>query len=85
MPECQHSDGLFGLQAEIQDNWMDNIDWVKVKERSGPAEEMEDADSDDEDDDEDGEKSKKKADADYSSDYQQMVELMKPKETVLKG
>ena len=58
---------------EIKDHWMDNIDWVKIKETgSGEKRSLE------EDDD-------KPEEVDILDSYKQMLEFMKPGETVLKG
>lgn len=35
-------------QAEIRDEWMDNIDWEKIKEKEGNQKEVDMEDSDEE-------------------------------------
>ncbi|XP_035892813.1 CD2 antigen cytoplasmic tail-binding protein 2 homolog [Anopheles stephensi] len=77
---------LWKKTAEVKDHWLDNIDWVKLKndpnykERPDKGDERGLADSDsDEDDEESGAGGKK---FDDIGTYQQMLQLMEPKETV---
>lgn len=56
-------------ENEIRDNWLDNIDWVKVKERP-------------ESDDGDGPEDEARPEKDV---FAEMVELMKPGETITKA
>uniref|UniRef100_A0A182JJK7 Uncharacterized protein n=1 Tax=Anopheles atroparvus TaxID=41427 RepID=A0A182JJK7_ANOAO len=76
---------LWKKTAEVKDHWLDNIDWVKLKNdpnykerRAGASEERGLADSSDSDDEE-GEASAKFDDV---ATYRQMLELMEPRETV---
>uniref|UniRef100_A0A182PVC9 GYF domain-containing protein n=1 Tax=Anopheles epiroticus TaxID=199890 RepID=A0A182PVC9_9DIPT len=75
---------LWKKQVEVKDHWLDNIDWVKLKndpnykERPDKGEDRGLADSDSDEDDEEGGGSK----FDDIGTYQQMLELMEPKETV---
>ncbi|XP_052889255.1 CD2 antigen cytoplasmic tail-binding protein 2 homolog [Anopheles moucheti] len=80
---------LWKKTVEVKDHWLDNIDWVKVKndpnykERPEKGEErgLADSDSDDEDDDEEA-KAGGSAKFDDIDTYKQMLELMEPKESV---
>lgn len=67
-------------EGQIRDNWLENIDWVKIKKTDEKPEGAE-GDKDD-------------SDSDYSNDaspfdriavYKQMLELMKPGESVAKS
>ncbi|ESO96291.1 hypothetical protein LOTGIDRAFT_144141 [Lottia gigantea] len=65
---------IFDKKDQIQDNWMDNIDWVRVKEREkGDKRKMEE-DSDDEDEP-----------IDKIKIYKEMLSLMEPGESVTKS
>ncbi|XP_050080709.1 CD2 antigen cytoplasmic tail-binding protein 2 homolog [Anopheles maculipalpis] len=74
---------LWKKTAEVKDHWLDNIDWVKLKndpnykERPDKGEDRGLADSDS--DEEEAEASVK---FDDIGTYQQMLDLMEPKETV---
>ncbi len=57
----------FQQQGEIRDEWMDNIDWVKVKEKEKKRAADDNDDSNDEDE---------KPDIDKVSYYKEMVSLM---------
>ncbi|XP_062555594.1 CD2 antigen cytoplasmic tail-binding protein 2 homolog [Armigeres subalbatus] len=77
---------LWKKGAEIRDNWLDNIDWVKIKKdpnykekKEGEMRGLADSDSDDEDEDD-----KTKA-FDITKTYQQILEMMEPKETIKKA
>uniref|UniRef100_A0A182WF89 GYF domain-containing protein n=1 Tax=Anopheles minimus TaxID=112268 RepID=A0A182WF89_9DIPT len=76
---------LWKKTAEVKDHWLDNIDWVKLKndpnykERPEKGEERGLADSDSDDDEEDAAGG---VGFDDIGTYQQMLELMEPKETV---
>lgn len=60
-------------KEEIRDNWLDNIDWVNVKtSKDGLEQTRESDDSDDQDER-----------TDVKPIYEEMLELMKPGETVL--
>lgn len=63
------------MQKEIRDEWMDNIDWVKVHRQTHPEKRPLDDSSDDDE----------PAPINKTELYQQMIELMKPKETVSKA
>uniref|UniRef100_A0A182Q9A2 GYF domain-containing protein n=1 Tax=Anopheles farauti TaxID=69004 RepID=A0A182Q9A2_9DIPT len=80
---------LWKKTVEVKDHWLDNIDWVKVKndpnykqrpDRGDEERGLADSDSDSEDDDGGVVGGKKKFD-DIGT-YRQMLELMEPKETV---
>lgn len=76
---------LWKKGAEIRDNWLDNIDWVKIKNDPNYKEKKEDelrglADSDS--DDEEDEKAKG---FDSSKTYQNILDMMEPKETIKKA
>ena len=62
------------LQKEIKDGWLDNIDWVKIKEKDEIKNPMLESDSDEE-----PEK------FDEIAVFKEMLELMKPGESVLKS
>lgn len=73
---------LWKKGAEIRDNWLDNIDWVKIKsdpnykdKKDGAVKGLADSDSDDEED----EKGKK---YDCCATYQSILDMMEPKETI---
>ncbi|XP_058115859.1 CD2 antigen cytoplasmic tail-binding protein 2 homolog [Anopheles ziemanni] len=76
---------LWKKTAEVKDHWLDNIDWVKLKndptykERPSGSGEGERGLADSDSDDEDGEPGAK---FDDIGTYRQMLELMEPKETV---
>ncbi|ELT91715.1 hypothetical protein CAPTEDRAFT_148353 [Capitella teleta] len=61
---------IFTKEKEIRDNWMDNIDWVKVKQNDAPKEDSE---------------SGEEESLDEIAFYKQMVELMQPGENVNKA
>lgn len=76
---------LWNKEKQIRDNWLDNIDWVQIKPRSGPTAKKTKkdeshglADSDSEDDE-----------MDITFDpvhlYKQILEYLKPGETVSKA
>lgn len=56
----------------IRDNWLDNIDWVKVKQNSKKDEELKESDGDD----------SGSVPFDHISVYKKILEFMKPGETV---
>ncbi|XP_026478067.1 CD2 antigen cytoplasmic tail-binding protein 2 homolog [Ctenocephalides felis] len=61
--------------ADLKDHWLDNIDWVKIKETTdGKAKIKEESDDDDE----------PNSSFDLIESYKKMLEFMKPNETVLK-
>ncbi|XP_046386588.1 CD2 antigen cytoplasmic tail-binding protein 2 homolog [Ischnura elegans] len=69
------TDGNYHWKKEgklIRDNWLDNIDWVKVKQSSGQSEAVRESDGDD----------SSSVPFDHISVYKKMIELMKPGETV---
>ncbi|XP_047344240.1 CD2 antigen cytoplasmic tail-binding protein 2 homolog isoform X2 [Vespa velutina] len=79
---------LWKKEKQIRDNWLDNIDWVQVKPRSGSniTKKFKEkshglADSDSDDDDDDG--------ADITFDpvhlYKQILDYLQPGETVSKA
>lgn len=76
---------LWKKGAEIRDNWLDNIDWVKIKNDPNYKEKKEDelkglADSDS--DDEEDEKAKG---FDSAKTYENILGMMEPKETIKKA
>ncbi|GAB6030158.1 CD2 antigen cytoplasmic tail-binding protein 2 [Chamberlinius hualienensis] len=75
-------DGNYFLnkEEEIRDSWLDNIDWVKVKAQEKPLKEggLAESESDDEDDD-------PAVNIDECSVVKQIIELMKPGETILRA
>lgn len=77
---------LFNKNKDATDNWLDNIDWIKVKTEAEPAtskaeKTLGDSDSDDEDSKE-GPESKQAAKFDEGAKYKEMLTMMQPKETV---
>ncbi|XP_071448768.1 CD2 antigen cytoplasmic tail-binding protein 2 homolog [Hetaerina americana] len=69
------TDGNYHWKKEaklIRDNWLDNIDWVKVKQTSKQSESMKESDGDD----------SSSVPFDHISVYKKMIEYMKPGETV---
>lgn len=58
---------------DLKDNWLDNIDWIKIKERKN----KEESDSDTSDEDE-------KKPFDVMGQYKKVLEMMQPKENVKK-
>lgn len=62
---------IFKKNDEIKDHWLDNIDWVKIKERKEPMNE-DSSDSDAEP-------------INYLEIHQEMLLLMQPKESILKA
>ncbi|XP_058055197.1 CD2 antigen cytoplasmic tail-binding protein 2 homolog [Anopheles bellator] len=75
---------LWKKTAEVKDHWLDNIDWVKLKndptykERPAKGENRGLADSSDSEDDD----AENTAKFDSIGTYRQMLELMEPKESV---
>lgn len=76
---------LWKKGAEIRDNWLDNIDWVKIKNDPNYKEKKEaelkglaDSDSEDEEDE-------KAKGFDSSKTYQSILDMMEPKETIKKA
>ncbi|XP_065087661.1 CD2 antigen cytoplasmic tail-binding protein 2 homolog isoform X1 [Ochlerotatus camptorhynchus] len=76
---------LWKKGAEIRDNWLDNIDWVKIKNDPNYKEKKEaelkglaDSDSEDEEDE-------KGTGFDSSKTYQNILDMMEPKETIKKA
>ncbi|XP_055594655.1 CD2 antigen cytoplasmic tail-binding protein 2 homolog isoform X2 [Uranotaenia lowii] len=78
---------LWKKGAEIRDNWLDNIDWVKIKNDPNYKEDKDkvkglaDSDSDDDDDNE----KEKSQQTDCTQVYQSILEMMEPKETIKKA
>ena len=68
------------IQAELKDGWLDNIDWMAVKERETDAKETKAGNDDDDDDDDDLNRA-----VNVVQTYRHMVALMKAGESVLKG
>jgi len=68
---------VWNKKEEIKDAWLDNLDWVKIKERSAAEKEREEEAGDAEDE----------AAASYSElgNYSKMVELMQPGESVARA
>lgn len=82
------SDGhyLWNKDKEIKDNWLDNIDWVKIKKDSNYKEKYNAAglpDSEAESSTDEEEDAKAKA-FDLTSTYKNIIGMMKPRETVKK-
>ncbi|KAK3084487.1 hypothetical protein FSP39_014283 [Pinctada imbricata] len=65
---------IFDKQDEIKDHWMDNIDWVKVKEKEG-TKDGDDEDAMDSDDDV----------LDEDEILKEIIKFVKPGETILKA
>ncbi|XP_074641708.1 CD2 antigen cytoplasmic tail-binding protein 2 homolog [Tubulanus polymorphus] len=65
---------------EIQDNWLDNIDWVKVKQIP-KQDETQKTNKDDDDDDDDADL----PELDKLSTYEKILTLVKPGESVMKA
>lgn len=70
--------------SDLRDNWLDNIDWVKIKndpnyKDKSVAELKGLGDSDSDDDDEESKK------FDPSATYQSILDMMQPKETIKKA
>uniref|UniRef100_A0A8D8DXY6 CD2 antigen cytoplasmic tail-binding protein 2 homolog n=1 Tax=Culex pipiens TaxID=7175 RepID=A0A8D8DXY6_CULPI len=79
---------LWKKGVDLRDNWLDNIDWVKIKNDPNYKEKKDDAvkglgDSDSDSDSEEGEGASKKFDA--SVVYQDILNMMVPKETIKKA
>jgi len=70
-------DFVWNKRDEIKDAWLDDVDWVKVKEKSAAEVQKEEEDAEAEDE----------ANSQYDevTCYKQMVELMKPGESVAKA
>ena len=66
------------IQGQINDGWLDNIDWMAVKEQQSASKQKE-AKSGDEDDDD------LNRCIDVVATYRKMLEFMKAGESVLKG
>lgn len=72
--------------SEIKDHWLDNLDWIKIKE-GGPMQKAGKTDggsdnSSDSDGDDDGDDTNK---FDVFETYRQILELMEPRETIKKA
>ncbi|KAK6190714.1 hypothetical protein SNE40_002517 [Patella caerulea] len=65
---------IFDKKDEVQDNWMDNIDWVRVKEREKNPKRKMDEDSDEDD-----------APLDKKHIYTEMLKILEPGEMVTKA
>eukprot|EP00079_Xenopus_tropicalis_P030001 XP_012825722.1 PREDICTED: CD2 antigen cytoplasmic tail-binding protein 2 isoform X1 [Xenopus tropicalis] len=72
------SEGNYFLrkEAQIRDHWLDNIDWVRVKERTAPTETADDDDSDSEEG---------RAPLSKKVLLEGILQLLQPGETVAKG
>ncbi|KAF8763321.1 CD2 antigen cytoplasmic tail-binding protein 2 homolog [Argiope bruennichi] len=67
---------IFQKEEEIKDQWLDDIDWIKVKAIESTKRKTEDEEDSDEDE---------RPPIDLADKYKQMLELMKPGETVQKA
>ncbi|XP_055957698.1 CD2 antigen cytoplasmic tail-binding protein 2 [Patella vulgata] len=65
---------IFDKKDQIQDSWMDNIDWVRVKEREKNSKRKMDEDSDEDD-----------APLDKKHIYTEMLKILEPGEMVTKA
>lgn len=77
---------LWKKEKEIKDNWLDNIDWVKIKKDSNYKEKYNAAglpDSEAESSTDEEEEAKAQA-FNLTSAYQNIISMMKPRETVKK-
>lgn len=76
---------LFNKNKDATDNWLDNIDWVRVKDGAEPAKPIKetktlgDSDSEDSNDDEASGR------FDEAAKYKEILAMMQPKETVKKA
>ena len=70
-------DFIWNKKDEIKDAWLDNIDWVKIKQKTKQDEDKEEEDDDAEDE----------AQLLYSelNNYKQMVDMMQPGESVARS
>ncbi|XP_064618794.1 CD2 antigen cytoplasmic tail-binding protein 2 homolog [Lineus longissimus] len=66
---------IFDKEQNIADNWLENIDWVKIKERPKGAKNDDDDDSDEEEEDK----------VDKIDIYQQILKYLKPGESVARA
>lgn len=78
----------FKKEKEIKDNWLDNIDWVKVKKDSNYKEKynaggLGDSDTSSDDDDE-GDDADKAQPFDLNQTYKSILEMMQARESVKK-
>lgn len=76
------ADGMyhFEKEKEIRDGWMDNIDWVKIKDRqSGGGDGVVQGEDEESDSDDDGNK------LDPITVYKKIVPLLKAGETIMKA
>lgn len=71
---------------EIKDHWLDNLDWIKIKEggTTQPAARASDDSDDSSDSDGDGQPGDKNK-FDVFETYRQILELMEPRETIKKA
>jgi CD2 antigen cytoplasmic tail-binding protein 2 len=67
-------------EGEIRDNWLENIDWVKIKKRDDKPQGAEG-----DEDDSDSDYSNEASPFDRIAIYKQMLELMRPGESVAKS
>lgn len=75
---------LFNKNKEVSDNWLDNIDWIKVKDPTADKDQKTAADNSDSDADSlpEGETPVR---FDEMHKYKEMLAMMQPKETVKKA
>lgn len=78
---------LFNKNKDATDNWLDNIDWIKVKSEAEPStsktkEKTLGDSSDSEDESKDGPAAKAEVKFDECAKYKEMLTMMQPKETV---
>ncbi|XP_034936831.1 CD2 antigen cytoplasmic tail-binding protein 2 homolog [Chelonus insularis] len=81
---------LWDKEKKIRDNWLDNIDWIKIEPRTGTSEDNANKDGDD-----NGEKGIADSESDDEAEsnlnfnptelYKQIFEYLKPGETVSKA
>nr|XP_056718975.1 CD2 antigen cytoplasmic tail-binding protein 2 [Euleptes europaea] len=82
------SEGNYFLKKEamIRDNWLDNIDWVKIKEQPpGRKKALQDSAEDDEEEDDDDDLGAGRTPLDKKALLEGMVDLVQPGETVARA
>lgn len=81
------SEGNYFLKKEavIRDNWLDNIDWVKIKEQPPGRKKPQQASADDNEEDDDNDLETGRAPLDKKTLLEGMVDLVLPGETVARA